>query len=96
MSAVKAAVELARPAKFVEDKTVDAANVPANDVLDVAVTVAGVRSKDFVMVHAPALEDDLGISHAWVSANNTVTVRLVNPTGGAVNPASQTWTIVVL
>jgi len=89
-----AATRAARPMKWGPvDKTVDAANVPANDVLDVSVTVAEAAVEDHIVVHMPALEDNLALSHAWCAVAGTVKVRLSNPTSGGVNPASQTWTL---
>ncbi len=58
------------------------------------VTVTGAAFGDFVSVAAPY--DLQGIlATAYVSAADTVKVRLHNGTGGAIDLASGTWTVVV-
>lgn len=55
-------------------------------------TLAGARDGDFIHVQPPAtLNDDLIFCGAEVTANDTVTVYLYNPTGGAVDDTARTW-----
>lgn len=75
--------------------TVDPASVAANTSGETTVTVTGAATGDTVVVAAPDLEDNLGIS-AYVSAADTVTVRLTNVTAGAIDPASQTMYFAVI
>lgn len=66
----------------------------AAGVTSPAVTVTGAAFGDIVAVAAPY--DLQGIlATAYVSAADTVRVRLHNSTGGAVNLASGTWKVVV-
>lgn len=71
--------------------TSDPANITAATSLDHSLTIPGVLPGDLVFVTAPSLEANLTMSMAWVSAANTVKVRICNPTAGAINPASQTF-----
>lgn len=58
-------------------------------------TLTGARAGDMVLMIPPAtLEDDLIPSGAIVTADDTVTVYLYNPTLGAVDGAALTWTYV--
>lgn len=59
------------------------------------ITVTGASLGDFVLFSAPY--DLQGITATgYVSASNTVTIRLQNETGGAIDLASGTWKVVVL
>lgn len=70
--------------------------VASNGVAEQTITVTGAAAGDAVAVGAPAaLETGLTFS-AYVSAANTVTVRLHNNTAGPVTPAVATWRAVVL
>lgn len=71
--------------------TSDPANIAAATSLDHSLTISGVLPGDLVFVTAPSLEANLTLGQAWVSAANTVKVRICNPTVGAINPASQAF-----
>ena len=71
--------------------TSDPANITAATVLEHTLTIPGVQPGDLVFVTAPSLEANLIMSEPWVTAANTVKVRIANPTAGAINPASQTF-----
>ncbi len=58
------------------------------------VTVTGAQFNDEVLVTASGTLSGL-IAHGYVSASNTVVVRLHNGTGGAVNLPSMTWRVIV-
>lgn len=60
-----------------------------------SVTVTGAKLGDFVL--AAAGVDLAGITvTAYVSAANTVKIRVQNESGGGVNLASSTWNLMVL
>jgi len=60
------------------------------------VTVRGARAGDFVIVQEPGgLDDGVIVRRKWVSAKNTVSIRLRNLTGGAIDPAEATWGVIV-
>lgn len=58
------------------------------------VTVTGAALGDFVDV-APGINTQGMLIWGWVSAANTVSIRIQNETGGALNIASSTWNILV-
>lgn len=64
---------------------------------DLTVTVAGAAIGD-VCYAAPAatLETGLCIAAVFVSAANTVTIRLANVTAAAIDPASKSWKVKVI
>lgn len=71
---------------------VDAANVPAASVLVVAaVALLGVDVGDLIQVSAPSLEAGLSMGDAFATAPGVLSMRIINPTAGAVNPAAQNF-----
>lgn len=73
----------------------DPANMAnATGVTSANITVTGAAFGDFVDVAAPYTLAGI-IATGYVSAANTVVIRLHNGTGGAVNLGSGTWTVVV-
>lgn len=80
------------------DFTWDPPNVPAASTVDTTLDVAtcadlgDLRAGMTVTVTPPStLEAGIVIGAAWVSAHQTLTVRLANVTALAINPASGTW-----
>jgi hypothetical protein len=71
--------------------TLDFPNILAGAIASLTVTVTGAVVGDTVALGAPdSIEAGLMWS-GYVSAANTVTIRLHNTTGIAVNPAPATW-----
>lgn len=69
----------------------DFPNIVAQTGAELTITVAGAAVGDTVELGPPAaLEAGLAAT-GYVSAANTVTVRLLNVTAGAINPASASW-----
>lgn len=65
---------------------------------DLTVTLEGVRAADVAPVVKLGIPTGMNaglVFHAWVSADDTVTVRCTNTTAGAINPASATFRVVV-
>jgi hypothetical protein len=59
----------------------------------VNVTITGLSTSDIVVVAPPAtLNDDLIFCGAAVTAANTLTVYLYNPTGSGIDDTAKTWT----
>lgn len=58
----------------------------------IALTCSGAALGDFVMISAPYNTQGI-LVYGWVSAADTVLVRLQNETGGAIDLASGTWQI---
>lgn len=69
-------------------QSVDFASVAANVVAEQDITVTGVAVGDIVLAVHPnaALSVALGIAGARVKSANTIAVKLVNPTAGALDP----------
>jgi hypothetical protein len=75
--------------------TLDFGSIAAQDDLELTITVTGASVGDAVALGPPAaLESGLAAT-GYVSAADTVTVRLVNGTAGAIDPASATWKVLV-
>lgn len=76
--------------------TLDFPSIAANTCQELTITVTDAVVGDAVKLGAPAaLEANLTFS-GFVSAANTVTIRVCNPTVGAINPASATWRATVV
>lgn len=75
--------------------TLDFASIAAGAVGTLTTTVTGAATGDFALVSPPG-NLTAGLVHsAFVSAANTVTIRIINGTAGAIDPASATWGIAV-
>lgn len=77
------------------DATIDFGSTAAHSTSTSNVTVAGARTNDVVDIGLPATVDAGMQFDGHVSADDTVTVRAVNTTGGAIDPASATYRIMV-
>lgn len=75
--------------------TLDYGSIAANVSADLNITVIGARPNDCVVI-APQSTLNGGLTvTAYVSSNDTVTVRVANNTAGAINPAAGTWRAMV-
>ena len=79
----------------VVDATIDFGSIGAVTTLTSNVTVAGARANDLVTLGLPATINAGIVFNAHVSADDTVTVRAMNITAGAIDPASATYRIMV-
>lgn len=70
-----------------------AASVGAATAAAQTVTVNGVDVGDFVEVSPPVFANAVACVSATVSAANTVSLRFVNPTAGALTPTAGTYLI---
>ncbi len=60
------------------------------------VTVNGVKAGDIVLsVNKPSLSAGLGVANARVKSDNTVSLTFMNATAAAIDPAAETYTIVL-
>jgi hypothetical protein len=76
--------------------TADLPSAPANGNSTVAVTVPGLQIGDVLIGVIPTTEV-AGVSYSGnVTAANTFSLVLQNGTGGAVDPASQVYTLLFL
>ncbi|MGE3269550.1 MAG: hypothetical protein AB7P40_12445 [Chloroflexota bacterium] len=77
--------------------TVDPANHTAVASVDTDVASALVKSGDLIVAMPPAtLEAGIAVQGCHTVANGTFKLRTTNASAGAINPASGTWTFVVL
>jgi hypothetical protein len=89
---------LARIAKiFRKTATVTFASIAAQAAEEVDVTVTGVAVGDIVIA-CPST--NLGnVALAWrarIKAANTISISVINPTAGAINPSDVDWSILVI
>ena len=75
--------------------TLDFPSVVAGTTEVLTITVTGASVNDTVAVGLPATLNDNLVFDARVTAANTVTVRAINNTAGAINPASGTYRVSV-
>lgn len=72
----------------------DFGSIAAQSQATQTVTVTGARSGDMVFVRPTTAVNGI-IVDGTVTASDTVTVRAVNYSSGAVDPASQTYSVIV-
>lgn len=73
--------------------TFDPASVASATTAEQTATVPGLRVGDFVVASKPSATAGVGVVNARVSAADTLALTFVNATAGAVNAASETWTV---
>lgn len=73
--------------------TLDPASIPANTTALESVTVTGLTTDMTVSVTKDTHTSGLVISHAYVSAANTLAIVLGNVTTGAVSAGEETWRV---
>ena len=74
--------------------TMNFGSISANTTAELTTSITGVTTSGWSVSVSPTSALDAGIMwSAYVSATNTVTVRLANITGGAINPASTDFVI---
>jgi hypothetical protein len=73
--------------------TVDLGSVAANTTEEETFTVQGLQVGDLVLCQKPTVSAGIGVCSARVSAANTVSVTIVNSSGGAVDAGSETWLV---
>jgi hypothetical protein len=77
--------------------SVDPPNINANTSTTFTVTISGVQTTDLVFLTPPSgIEEGLVFQGADVTAVNTVTIRMRNVTGAAVNGSARTWSYMVI
>lgn len=73
--------------------TLDVGSVAANTSEEETFTVEGLETGMFVAVNKSDLDAGLGIANARVSAADTLALQFINTTAGAIDPASETYTL---
>lgn len=81
---------------FAVQVAIDVTSKSANTTGEQTVTVPGVKAGDIVVaVNKPSHSAGLGIVNARVSAADTIAITFGNYTGSPIDPASETYTIVI-
>lgn len=78
------------------DVTVDISSVPGGSTQEESFTVNGLKTDHVVVVNKQGVDSGLHVIEARVSAADTLAVTFFNPTGSAINPASQEIKVVAL
>lgn len=73
--------------------TLTPASVATIVVAEQTFTVTGLTTADKVIVNPPAIANATGIAGARVSAADTLAIRFVNPTAGALTPTAGVYTV---
>lgn len=77
--------------------SVDLASINAGAVVEATVTVSGAAAGDSVVATPPAaIAAGLAVVGAYVSAANTVKLRVLNSTGGAIDEAAADWVFTLI
>jgi Collagen triple helix repeat (20 copies) len=76
--------------------TLDFPSISSNSYADLTITVTGAAVGASVSIGAPSTLEAGLMFNGWVSATNTVTIRLHHTTGSAIDPASATWRATVI
>ena len=77
-------------------QSLDVASVAANTTAEQTFTVTGLTTADKVFVNKPSVSAGLGVCNARVSATNTLALTFNNNTGGAIDPAAETYQIIAI
>lgn len=70
--------------------------ISGGSTAELTVTISGASAGDIVALGAPSGIEAGLIWSAYVSALNTVTIRIHNSTGSPVDPASASWKVSVV
>lgn len=77
-------------------ETLNPTTVAANTTSEQTFTVTGLTTRDIVYVNKPSHSAGLGIGNARVSADNTLAITFVNPTGSGIDPPSEDYYITAI
>jgi hypothetical protein len=82
--------------RFIGDVTIDLASIDANDTADRTAAMVGLRPDMVLLCIEEDLDDGLAVVRVRCSADDTLELRIMNATGGGINPGSQVFTIVAI
>jgi hypothetical protein len=77
------------------EATVDLGSVAANTSETETATLSGALTTDYVVAIKPSLEAGIVLGSSWISADDTVSIQVINSTGSAVDAASETFQFLV-
>lgn len=81
---------------FLVQVSIDVASVAANTTAEQTFTIKGLAINDLVSVKKPSLSAGLGLVNARVSAADTLALTFVNATAAPIDPAAETYSILVI
>ncbi len=87
---------LPRDLIHVASATLNFGSISGGSTSELTVTVSGAQILDTVALGPPSAIESGLVWCAYVSALNTVTIRLHNSTGSPVDPASAIWKVAVI
>ena len=76
--------------------TLDPASVAANTTAEQTFNVTGVNSSDIIIINKPTLTAGIGIAGVRASAKDQIAITFLNATGGAINPASESYSLIAI
>lgn len=82
--------------KISASATLDFPSTSANDLSDLTISVTGAAVGDVVALGCPNVSAVDGVFMAFISATDTVTVRFHPTSGGAENPPSGTYSVIII
>jgi hypothetical protein len=72
--------------------SINPASIGATTRVGTTFTITGAKVGDILVMNPPAaLNDDLIFAGCAITADDTATVYLYNPTAGSIDDAAQTW-----
>lgn len=96
VAALQAAVAALQAKTLVGSASLDFASIAAGASATLTIAVAGAATADRVVLTPPATLPNGVVPVAYVSAADTVTVRLNNVTASAIDPAAMTYLVTVI
>ncbi len=78
------------------DVSLTPSEVAANVAPAETFTVSGLKTGDCVIVNPPSQTANIAIGNCYVSADDTLSIQFINPTAGALTPASGTHQVTVI
>jgi len=84
------------PTRLTGTSTLDFASINGSACSELAISLPGATTGDEVFIGAPADIDPGFVWSGYVSAGNTVTVRLCKVTAGSVDPAARAWRATII
>jgi hypothetical protein len=79
------------------DVTIDPASIAASTTVEQDFTVQGLGLNDLILsLTKPTLTSGIGLGGSRVKSENTLSVTFINATGGAIDPPSEEYTLVVI
>lgn len=76
--------------------TTNPGSIGAGAELVLTATVAGLQANDIVYINKPSNTAGISISQVYASDTDELTLKLYNSSGGAVDPASETYKLVAI